>query len=104
MPQREKRRPSESRAGARRVDVGIVTRLVVVFALTVMLVGAVRWAADVTHANTQRVATTLTRLQTQIGQATESADPRAVSNDRRRRAKGGSDSVPGPSVEPAPEP
>ena len=45
-------------------ETGIVARLVMTGLLTVALLGAIRWAADVTNANAKRVSRNLTRIQT----------------------------------------
>lgn len=46
-----------------QTDAGIVTRIVMVVALSLTLVGVLRWAMGITNANARQVSTNLTRIQ-----------------------------------------
>jgi hypothetical protein len=53
---------------AARAEIGTLARALLVAALTLTLVVALRWAVNVTNANTRRVSTNLVRLQGRFGQ------------------------------------
>ena len=51
------------RPSASSQDAGIVTRAALVVVLSLTLVGAMRWALNITNANARQISTGLTRLQ-----------------------------------------
>lgn len=53
------------RPSAASQDAGIVTRAALVVVLSLTLVGAMRWALNITNANARQISTGLTRLQGQ---------------------------------------
>lgn len=73
-----------------QTDAGIVARIVMVVALSLTLVGVLRWAMGVTNANARQVSTNLSRIQ---GAMDDPAHPSGTESETK--------SASGPSLEPA---
>lgn len=86
-------------------DAGIVTRASLVVVLSLTLVGAMRWALNITNANARRISTGLTRLQGQYdvrAQSGQGANARRTDNYTASRSSARSlhDAANSPSIEP----
>ncbi len=53
---------------------GVMGRLAITAALTLALLGAVRWASDITSANAKQVSKNLSEIQTTMGPSAQAAD------------------------------
>ncbi len=86
-------------------DAGIVTRASLVVVLSLTLVGAMRWALNITNANARQISTGLTRLQGQYdvrAQSGQAADPKRADKYSLSRSSGRSlyNNASSPSIEP----
>ena len=70
-------------------DRGVVGRAAITGLLTLALLGAVRWASDITNANAKQVTRNLTRIQSTMDAPTAQAapEPRQTSKKRKRPAE-----------------
>ncbi|HZO91592.1 MAG TPA: hypothetical protein VFB38_24940 [Chthonomonadaceae bacterium] len=76
------------------VEIGTLVRAALVLLLALTLVGALRWALNVTNANARQVSTNLTHLQARLGRpANGSRTPVRAHEPVKPDA--------GPSIEPA---
>ena len=94
MRTNEEKGRAADRAAAKPHDSGITTRIVLVTLLSFMLIGAVRWAIDVTDANAKQVSRNLTHIQADMDANTETGSGlpvRANSNNKTRRKRTQSD-------------
>ena len=95
MSQTYSKRASASRKPLRvapRPNIGIVTRTILVVALSFSLLIAIRWAMNVTQSNTRQVSSNLRKIQ---GKMSESK-PARERHTKSRRAQ----TPLGPTIEP----
>ncbi len=86
-------------------DAGVVTRASLVVVLSLTLVGAMRWALNITNANARQISTGLTRLQGQYdvrAQSGQGAAAKRTDKYSMSRSSGSSlhDAASSPSIEP----
>jgi hypothetical protein len=73
---------------------GVTVRIIMVVLLGMTLVGATRWALNVTNANARQISTNLTHLQGHYDTQAEGGNGGSQDNASRSRP------TPGPTIEP----
>lgn len=99
---------SQTKSTTPQSDLNVIVRAVLVVALAITLVGAMRWAVSITNANARQVSTNLTSIQKQfdedaISEAKALTKEQSDNNDEKAsETSEASDKTefPGPSVEP----
>ena len=79
LPEQAVCTPSYPAASSRdaAVQAGLLTRALLVAVLSLTLVGAMRWALNITNANARQISTNLTHIQDRYEQQAPPTAPRA---------------------------
>ena len=73
---------------------GVAVRVIMVVLLSMMLVGATRWALNITNANARQISSNLTRIQGHYD--TQAGAERGIGQNNSSHSR----PVPGPTIEP----
>ena len=81
-------------------DNGVAARVAMVVVLTLTLVGAMRWALNITNANARHISDNIVQIQSHIADSTANSRVPQQKNPSDVNIKKVESKVPGPSIDP----